>query len=206
MTSPTSRLIDKIVALGPQPLLKREGYRKTARSFHRGAGEVIAVVNFQSSMWNSPSSARFTVNLSVAVPFFHEKLTGVPFPKNPGSAAPVITERIGLLTPSGLDHWWEVTPDTDCAATATDVTSALERYGLPFLDRHLGPEALATAVQNSAFLRTNDAIAQAIFLSYLGRREAARGVLSAAIASNTHAGFGNTLRLISTRLGFESAT
>ena len=140
--SETSRLIDSIIAAGPAALLKDRGFRKSARSFHAQAGDLFQVVQFQASMWNTPDSARFTINLNIVLPFFHEKWTGKPFPKNPGSAAPIITQRIGLLMAGKTDHWWEISPESDVPSVARDVSTALSTHGLPFLDQHTSLDLL----------------------------------------------------------------
>src|SRR5262249_25392749 len=111
--SETSRLIDQIIATGPAPLLKERGYRQLARSFNAATDGLYKVVQFQSSMWNTPDSARFTSNLMIALPYFHEKWKGQPFPKNPGSAAPILSQRIGHLMPEKQDYWWKVTPKSN---------------------------------------------------------------------------------------------
>jgi len=66
--SETSRIIDRIIATGPAPLLKQNGFRKLARSFHAESGGLFKVVQFQASMWNSPDAAQFTVNLMIVLP------------------------------------------------------------------------------------------------------------------------------------------
>src|SRR5262245_21969112 len=129
--SATSRVVDTIIALGPGPLLSSCGYRKFGRSFHVQDSAVFKIVQFQSSMWNTPRSGRFTVNLNIALPYYHEIWTGTPFPKNPGSGALIVQQRIGHLMPIKQDFWWKVTPKSNAARIGSAVASALRNYGLP---------------------------------------------------------------------------
>jgi hypothetical protein len=206
--SETSRLIDRIIATGPVPLLKESGYRKLARSFHAETGGLFKVVQFQASMWNTPDSAQFTVNLVVTFPYFHEKWTGQPFPKNPGSAAPVLSQRIGHLMPEGLDYWWKVTPKSDIDRIALHVTKVLSEGGLPFLERHADIQVLVeTAERKDAMRRMamNPELCLAILLSFQDKPSEAARVVQELAKKNTHEGFADTIRLIARRLNLKVA-
>jgi hypothetical protein len=212
MKSETSRLIDQIIKTGPAPLLKEAGYRKLARSFHADAGGLFKVVQFQSSMWNTPDSARFTVNLNIALSYFHEKCMGEPFPKNPGSAAPVLSQRIGYLMPEQRDFWWEVTPKSDVDGIASHLTKALSEGGLPFLDRHANIQALTEAAEQAVErkgamhpMTMNPELGLAILLSFQGKAAEAARVLQDLAKNNTHAGFAETIAEIAERLELKLA-
>ncbi len=202
----TSRMTDQIVALGATPLLKAHGYRKSGRSFHVRAGEVLKVVAFQSSMWNMPDSARFTINLNVALPFFHEAFMGQPFPGNPASAVPIVGKRIGHLMPVRRDYWWELTPSSDVAQIASDVNQALSLYGIPFLDAEadVGKQiARLEAGQGLLGVPSSRQLSHAILLCYRGDHPRAAAVLRKLATENTHPGFGETIERIAGRLGLK---
>ena len=202
--SETSRLIDTIIASGPAPLLKTSGYRKMARSFYAKAGDLFKVVQFQASMWNTPDSAQFTLNLKIVLPYFHEKWLGKPFPKNPGSAAPVATQRIGMLMPENLDRWWEITPKINVERVATQVSTALAKFGLPFLDQHANLDLLIQEVADKKAtyrMGTNPDLCHAIILNYQGNQLKAARVVRELAEKNTLKGFADTIKLIAQRLG-----
>jgi hypothetical protein len=208
MKSETSRLIDQIIKTGPAPLLKEAGYRKLARSFHADAGGLFKVVQFQASMWNTPDSARFTVNLIITLPCFHEKCIGQPFPKNPGSAAPVLSQRIGDLMPERRDFWWEVAPTSDVGHIASHLTQALSEGGLPFLNRHANIQALTEAAERKGAMRLvpmNPELCLAILLSFQGKTAEAARVVQDLARNNTHAGFADTIAEIAGRLELKFA-
>jgi hypothetical protein len=203
MKSVTSRLIDRIIASGPALLLKKAGYRKGARSFHLETGGLFKVIQFQASMWNTPNAAQFTANLNIVLPFFHEKWTGQPFPSNPASAAPVLSQRIGYLMPEQGDFWWELLPDSDVGRIATEVATVLSERGLPFLDEHANLEVVIEAVGRKDAIRrmvTNPDLGLAILLSYQGKHTKAARVIQELADKNTHEGFAETIRLIARRL------
>ena len=54
--------------------------RKVARSFFADTGGRSKIVQFQASMWNTPDSAEFTINLKIGWPYFHEIWAGLHFP------------------------------------------------------------------------------------------------------------------------------
>jgi hypothetical protein len=205
--SESSRLIDSIISLGAAPVLKEAGYRKVARSFFANTSPLAKVVQFQASMWNTPQSASFTINLNLVLPYFHEKWTGRPFPTNPGSAAAIATERIGHLMPDKRDHWWEVAPGCDCDRIASHVATCLTEYGLPFLDQHADLEVLIREVEDErATYRVGDPrLWLAMVLCYQQRHSEARTVLRDLAQANTHEGFGKTIDTIAGRLGLGEA-
>jgi Domain of unknown function (DUF4304) len=206
MKSETSRLIDAIIGLGASPLLKSLGYRKLARSFHAGAGELIKVVHCQSSMWNTPDTAQFTLNLNIVLPYFHEKWAGKPFPKNPGTAAPIVSQRIGFLMPGNLDLWWQIAPSTDPAGVAAQVSSALSKYALPYLDHHSDLNLLmkdAASNPKKHPLGYNTALCLAILHNYRGNQSKAERIVRELWSRNKLESFQETIKLIAQRLDLE---
>lgn len=206
--SEPSRLIERIIATGPALLLKEAGYRKVARSFIAETGGLFKIVQFQGSKWNTPDSVRFTVNLMIALPYFHEKWTGQPFPRNPGSAAPVLSQRIGHLMPENQDFWWKVTPKSDVERIASHVTSALTDAGLPFLEEHADLQVLVeVAERKDAMPRMgcNSELGLAILLNFQGKPSEAGRVVQELSKENTHEGFADTIRLIARRLELKVA-
>ena len=208
LKSETSRLIDRIIAMGPAPLLKERGYRKLARSFHAATDGLYKVVQFQASMWNTPGSARFTINLMIVLPYFHEKWSGQPFPKNPGSAAPILSQRIGFLMPENRDYWWGITPRSNVEEIATHVATALTEGGLPYLDRYADILALIDAAGRKDGMRhiqVSPELCLAILLCYQGQTAEAARVVQELAQENTHEGFAETIRLIARRLKLKVA-
>src|SRR5439155_20829431 len=110
---------------GPAAPLKSLGYKKIGRTFFKVDDGLYKVIGTQADKWNSPEKARFTFNLNVVLPFFHETYLGKPFPRDPGTAAWLTTERIGFVTPENRDLWWTVTPGKENPAVAESVTAAL---------------------------------------------------------------------------------
>ncbi len=202
--SPTSQSIDAVVELGPASLLKDCGYRKVGRSFNAESAELFKVVQFQSSMWNARESGQFTVNLKLVLPYYHEKWTGQPFPKNPASGAPIVEERIGWLMPVKRDFWWTITPKRNARRIGLQVTKALSEFGLPFLERHSDLESL---VREADRYRTTHGVAAnadlylAILLTFQGKRSRAAQIVRELAEENTHAGFARTIEIVAQRLG-----
>jgi len=208
--SPSSRAVGEVIRIGPAPMLKARGYRRTARTFFQHEGELYKVVNFQASRWNSPDCAEFTVDLSVVLPFFHEMWTGRTFPRNPGSAAPMVQERIGTLMPTGRDHWWEVRAEVNVSAVAEEVRESLEKYGLPYLDSNASTVALMERLESGlalpGVLPPHPLLCRAILLTYYGCLQEAGEAIRSLAQSNTHEGFGQTIIAIAGRLGLEVAS
>lgn len=114
--STSAALIDLIVREHVAPLMKRAGYRKTGRNWHRDSPPTVRVVNVQGSSWNCPDSAQFTVNLGLFFPAAAELASGEPVAaRNVPEYACTIRQRIGLLMPQRSDMWWTLTDVGDTA-------------------------------------------------------------------------------------------
>ncbi|WP_309386688.1 DUF4304 domain-containing protein [Cerasicoccus frondis] len=203
MKSPSSKVIDQVLASGPKQFFKETGFRKMARSFIKEVGDLYWVVNFQSSMWNSPESARFTVNLMLVLPYFHEIWTSKPFPKNPGSAAPVCRFRIGLLMPERKDYWWEVDLETDAEQVGNEVTELIASIGLPYLEKATNLEWVIQQLLDEEYFHgcvMNQPLAASILLHHLGKEKKAERVIQSLKKKNTHEGFGKTITTIESRI------
>jgi hypothetical protein len=208
--SPSSHAVDNVIQSCVKSMLKSENYRKTGRSFHRQREDMIQVVNFQTTWLNTPEKADFTINLKVILPFYHEKWTGTPLPKNPGSAAPICSYRLGHLLPEGPDKWWSVTPSTDFDSLSRQLADLLQSIGLPFLEKASDLLFLRQNLESKKhFLgmhHGSQPLAFAILLCYMGEEKEAKAVIQELRDKNRIKHFAPTIDLIVSRLGLRSNT
>lgn len=134
--SQISVTVDAALRHAVTPLLKAHSYRKAGRTYHDQRAPVVTVINFQSSTWNNPDSARFTINLRITFPFYHTTRSGTPYPNNPSNADAFVNRRIGFTMPEARDYWWSVTADTEPTSLGTAVSKIIDEHAIPFLDRH----------------------------------------------------------------------
>jgi len=66
--SEIARRIDEVVKADLATRLEAEGYRKSARTFHRTEADHTKVVNVQANLWNQGSEGSFAINLGVSLP------------------------------------------------------------------------------------------------------------------------------------------
>jgi hypothetical protein len=124
----------KVVVAAFAPALKASGYRKQGTRFREDVSPtVVRLVNIQSSRWNIGSEGEFTVNLSV----YHRDLAALhdtlPVVESPLVQHCVVQQRLGFLMPIGKDYWWKINDKTDLEALGSEVASAWEEYGKPWL-------------------------------------------------------------------------
>lgn len=125
----------KAVVAAFAPVLKATGYRKQGARFREEVSPtVVRLVNIQSSQWNMGTEGQFTVNLGV----YHRDLAALhdacPVVELPLVQHCVVQQRLGFLMPVGKDFWWSINSKTDLAALGSEVASAWEKYGKPWLD------------------------------------------------------------------------
>jgi len=142
-----AKKIEEIVKLRLAPLLKQHGFTKSGRDFHRQRERDWQVVNVQASQGNLGEDGKFTVNLGVYVSAV-AALAGTPaLEGKPKEHSCTVRERIGMLMREQNDHWWNVSPSISSEQTAKDVASAVEQFGIPWLEAHLRLETIAETLK-----------------------------------------------------------
>ena len=203
MKSDSSKKIDEVIFEGAKKYLKDNGYKKSGRCFYKQGEEFVFVIDFQSSQFNDPSSAKFTINVDVVFPYFHEKWTNTPLPKNLCKAAKLVSRRIGHLMPAGCDYWWEVHPDLNAQKLGSEIQNVLSTYALPFFQEIDNINKALELVESGAkppYSMYNPDIIAAIIHSYQGNIDLVRSVLDDLLAKNKVKNFTKTIELISERL------
>ncbi len=209
MTTPSQILDEVIGSVGP--LFVEHGYRKSARSFVAMSDGVARVVQFQTSQLKKPEEARFTLALSVTSVAFHETYSGKPFPKNAGSAEPVVQAAIGRLMPDGEHVYWSLKPEVSSSLIGKDVEGLLRDPVLPFLARFGSDAALLHELEHGQGLPGFAAMRErcrAVLLARAGRGAEAGRVLSALLEANSAEGlegFRNSVNELAARLSVSVA-
>lgn len=132
--SATSVKIDQIVRSVLHPTLKREGFRKSARTFRRVIANCTQIVNIQGSWTNYADQGQFTINLGVYFPEAARLDGTFPVKEHPLESDCLIRERIGFLMPAHRDYWWMLDVTTDVDWVAQDITDNWIIYGKPWLE------------------------------------------------------------------------
>jgi hypothetical protein len=208
MAVPAQTLDEVLAALAP--LLAAKGYRKSARNFVAQAEGVARVVQVQSRQLKKPEEASFTINALVTSVAFHEAYAGKPFPRNAGSAEPVVQANIGRLTAEGEPLWWSLKPGVSATLVAKDVQKLLEEALLPFLARFGSEAALLRELEKGDELPGFSAMRErcrAVLLAKAGRKDEARQALQALLEANAAdglEGFRESVNDLAQRLGLGS--
>ena len=119
------------------PALRGLGLRGSGGSWVLPSPTHWAVLGLQASRSSTRHEALFTVNVQVverdAWDLLRAEQPSLGPRPNPGVMAgpPAWWERIGLLMPGGLDHWWTVRPGDDPAVVAGQVAAAVAEHALP---------------------------------------------------------------------------
>jgi len=160
--------IDEIVGLALAGLLKKNGFRKSGRTWHKSVSDDWQIVNVQASAANSSEQGKFVVNLGVYCAQVAD-LAGQKRPeKFPKEFETTVRERLGSLAYK-YDHWWTVEPSSNLNEIASDVESKMQALGLHWLDAHLDVAKIAAHLQESPSLHA----LSAAWLAW-GKREAVR--------------------------------
>jgi hypothetical protein len=186
MAAPNETLDEVLATIGP--FLGEKGFKKSARNFISSGDGVARVVLFQTSQLKKPEEATFTINVAVTSVAFHEAYSGKPFPRNVGSAEPVIQAGIGRFMPDGEPVWWSLKPGVSSELIAKEVHGMLEESILPFLSRFRSEPALLSELEKGDSLPGFSAMRErcrAVLLAKTGRKQEAGKVLTALVEANS---------------------
>jgi len=130
-------LYDEMVRDSIAPRMKARRFKKTRTNFHRSVGPNWEVVNLQRSTYSDAGHVMFTVNLGVALESIRGtvRFSGWKEGTRPTEYDCHLRERIGFVI-GDRDTWWDIYPETEVAALGDAVAEAIERFGLPWLERH----------------------------------------------------------------------
>ena len=201
-----AQILDEVVK-SVTALLTASGYRKSARSFVALADGVARVIQFQTSQLKKPEEASFTLSLLVTSTAFHEAYTGATFPRNAGTAEPVMQAEIGRLLPGGEPVWWSLKPGVSSALIAKEAEALLRDTALPFLARFRDEKALLGELERGAALPGFTAMRErcrAVLLAKAGRKGEAGKALAALLEANSADGlerFRDSVHELARRIG-----
>lgn len=113
-------------------LLKPLGYRKTSVLFVRDLGDVLHLVEMQSSRQSTEAQAVFTVNVGIYAPRLVP--ADVRDVRRPSIPAAHWRQRLGRLCPEGQDLWWTAKDMSEAVEAADDIARRIQLYALPALN------------------------------------------------------------------------
>lgn len=211
--SQISEAIDQVVSRGVHPVLKKQGFRKQGRTFHKRVADLYHLVRIQGGQYNEFDSGAFTIDLGVASPEIAAVWFGGRVHKNPASHT-LLYERIGFLLPGREDRWWKIEPGIDLDDLAREVGDALAGHALKFFENPAfqSTRALLEALESSELQMslfgapTLREELRAVLLHRTGRVEEAKTVLISLIAGKEQeiglGGYVRRIKGLGARLGF----
>jgi hypothetical protein len=166
MSKTAQEEIKNIVNLTLKPILKELGYRKKGNTWNLCDGELIKVVNVQSSRGNSSKEAKFTINLGIYAPNFHKEnvYAGKVYEENVREYDCEISARLGRIS-LGYDFWWTVFADRNNEEVSEDLKTKFIRYGLDWL------ESFKTLEDEYAYFAKRDIHNSALIAAYILKKD-----------------------------------
>lgn len=174
---------DQLVTKVLWPAFKARGYQKTGNNFRYydplGWGKIV---NVQKSAFGDRHAIRFTVNTGLYLAEADRQWTGRIAADRFLEPDCLLRARVGGLSGSGQDVWYELTEQTVPEALYRQVERDVITYVLPYLDRMVSVDAI---IQHLLAKRQPDS-AQAISTVFAcGYQEQARQWLADELATTT---------------------
>jgi len=152
MKADITKKIDAVVMNGVAPALEAIGFKRKQRRFTRRLAQCTWIVEVQRGKYNYGANGRFSVDLGVFHPRWHDQLQAFPRlqHKEPLSDTPRIwhsqvRQELGLLAIQ--DSWWQVDENTNIEAISAEVAQAISNFAVPWFEKM---SALSAAVSSIA--------------------------------------------------------
>lgn len=162
--------------------LKSEGFRANGTKLIRKVGEVLILLQFQRSQWNSKDECRFTINVGISL----DALRTYFDDEQSGGSDEISREmchwhrRIGWLLPVQSDVWWTIHEDDDAELLSSEISTAIMNSVLPQLESLTKAEAFVKLWKSeklSGLVEYQRLLNLARLLTVLGRNEEAHEVV-----------------------------
>ncbi|WP_018277778.1 DUF4304 domain-containing protein [Teredinibacter turnerae] len=124
------------------PALRENGLKGSGQEFSIKSDDYWALIGLQKSMYSDSQGLKFTINIYVVSKQQWEegREQYSYFPKKPSPNTKWQlgwSERIGMLMPSKLDHWWEFNNRTEERELAQQVVHAIMEYAVPAMQSRM---------------------------------------------------------------------
>jgi hypothetical protein len=119
----------------------------TARTYVKGSGAVVYVVDVQPSVKSRSAVVSFTVNCGVYIHDVVCRFQGRPAPSFPKITDCCLAARAGLLSEPFLDKWWQLSNDDESnhdEQVCAEMRRLVNNGALPFMARFPDRKAVAT--------------------------------------------------------------
>lgn len=118
------------------PALRENGLKGSGQEYSIKSEDYWALIGLQKSMYSDSQKLKFTINIYVISKqqWDEGREQFSYFPKKPSPNTKWQlgwSERIGMLMPSKLDHWWEFNIETNASELAEQVVEAISKYAIP---------------------------------------------------------------------------
>lgn len=181
------------------------GWRRKASHLVRESAGVIHGIHFQASQFGSAEQGTFTINLVVTEPRIYQAWTRRPLPANPATALYPIQQRIGRMSPSSRDHWWDVSSTTDLSIVQRDVFDLLSIAERDFFVQFRSLEDMLERLRLHGTLPglhgRQGGVTRGLIAAILGYTAEAETVLRQEVASSTVPGFTYNIREAAKHVG-----
>ncbi|WP_437927062.1 DUF4304 domain-containing protein [Sorangium sp. So ce291] len=134
----TRNRTNKIIREALSTALTSFGFERHGDDYARRIGEVSHIINTQRSRWSEENRTSFTINCGVHVSHVTSAFRNLPESAQPKLTDCCVSVRIGMLTASRIDIWWELADCNDaseCTKAQQDVTVKAAELAIPFLGR-----------------------------------------------------------------------
>lgn len=181
------------------------GWRRKSPHLIRESAGVIHGIHFQASQFVSVDRGTFTINLVVTEPRIYQAWIRRALPANPATALYPVQQRIGRMSPTARDHWWDVSSDTDISAIQRDVFDLLSIAERDFFVHFRSLEDMLERLRQHGTLPglhgRQGGVTHGLIAAILGYTAEAETVLRQEVASSTVPGFTYNIREAAKHVG-----
>jgi hypothetical protein len=183
-------------------------YRRSKRRFNRLQPDgIVHVIEFQTGPNWSILRGKFTVEIGIFIPEVFNALYEKPMPKFIASHHCVERKRLGVLSKTGKDIWWNLADDE--IEIGKEISSLLLAISEPYFMRFSSREKLLSQWEQERLQRElpeRNVLIMAIILSYCDRKKQANELLNTEFGNQYKTAFLEYAKNIVTSLGLSFPT
>lgn len=129
--------------------LKGKRFSKKGNTFYIQKENNFGLIDFQKSVSSTNDNIKFTVNVGVASKvLLSAGINGMTISGKPSIPDCHWGNRIGFLMPVRKDYWWNIGIETVTDQLVADITTQIDNYAIPGIEKHISDNDLITSWLN----------------------------------------------------------
>ncbi|MDQ0246854.1 hypothetical protein J2S09_004458 [Bacillus fengqiuensis] len=128
--------LNKIIKEKIAPLMKQEGFKKSANNFYHELPELGWCMQLELNRWNTVEEVEFRLNTGIYIPKVYELIDRKPSPKFPKEIDSIARRTVAELKGIKTDFWYRLDRHKNIDSLIQQVQTDIEDVALPHFKQY----------------------------------------------------------------------